>query len=304
MYTPETDGTEIIFYYKVNTYEITGIAHDGGSIVGIVGEGESAEITEVNETVRYGENQTKTVKISPDRGMVVDKITVNGSEKTFTEAEDDTVTLDKFQNVVENKRIEVTFKEKEYTITYEGITDEEKIAVNNPSVYTINTPDFTLVNPVRTGYTFEGWTGTEIGDGTENATPVKEVTVEQGSTGDRTYTANWKINQYSVTVHHKENGTNTEISEDEVFPGRHSVFWEQVVGIGKPMICKYWDGTTHVDLGGNVKFLYKDTVEELTEAINTVLGSEEVFKGMQEVAQSKGMDYFSYQQIARKSLEL
>ena len=44
--------------------------------------------------------------------------------------------------------------------------------------------------------------------------------------------------------------------------------------------------------------------EELTEAINTVLGSEEVFKGMQEVAQSKGMDYFSYQQIARKSLEL
>ncbi|WP_028234377.1 glycosyltransferase family 4 protein [Pseudobutyrivibrio sp. MD2005] len=89
-----------------------------------------------------------------------------------------------------------------------------------------------------------------------------------------------------------------------IFPGRHSVFWEQVVGIGKPMICKYWDGTTHVDLGGNVKFLYKDTVEELTEVINTVLGSEEVFKGMQEVAQSKGMEYFSYQQIARKSLEL
>ena len=69
------------------------------------------------------------------------------------------------------------------------------------------------------------------------------------------------------------------------------------------MICKYWDGTTHVDLGGNVKFLYKDTVEELTEVINTVLGSEEVFNEMQSIAQSKGMDYFSYQQIARKSIE-
>ena len=89
-----------------------------------------------------------------------------------------------------------------------------------------------------------------------------------------------------------------------IFPGRHSVFWEQVVGIGKPMICKYWEGTTHVDLGGNVKFLYKDTVEELTEIINTVLSSGDVFRKMQEVAQSKGMEYFSYKQIAKKSIEI
>ena len=89
-----------------------------------------------------------------------------------------------------------------------------------------------------------------------------------------------------------------------IFPGRHSVFWEQVVGIGKPMICKYWAGTTHVDLGGNVKFLYKDTVEELTEVINTVLGSADVFHQMEEIAQSRGMEYFSYQEIAKKSIEL
>ena len=89
-----------------------------------------------------------------------------------------------------------------------------------------------------------------------------------------------------------------------VFPGRHSVFWEQVVGIGKPMICKYWDGTTHVDLGGNVKFLYNDTVEELTEVINNVLGSEDEYRKMSQVAAEKGMEYFSYQQIAKKSIEL
>ncbi|MBE5915205.1 MAG: glycosyltransferase family 4 protein [Pseudobutyrivibrio ruminis] len=88
-----------------------------------------------------------------------------------------------------------------------------------------------------------------------------------------------------------------------VFPGRHSVFWEQVVGIGKPMICKYWDGTTHVDLGGNVKFLYHDTKEELLEVISQVLGDSEEYNKMKEVAVTKGMQTFSYSEIAKRSIE-
>lgn len=89
-----------------------------------------------------------------------------------------------------------------------------------------------------------------------------------------------------------------------VFPGRHSVFWEQVVGIGKPMICKYWDGTTHVDLGGNIKFLYEDTEQELTETINSVINNPEEYNKMKEIAETKGMKYFAYSQIAKKSLEI
>ncbi|SHJ49396.1 glycosyltransferase family 4 protein [Pseudobutyrivibrio xylanivorans] len=89
-----------------------------------------------------------------------------------------------------------------------------------------------------------------------------------------------------------------------VFPGRHSVFWEQVVGIGKPMICKYWDGTTHVDLGGNVKFLYEDTEEELEKVITTVLNSPEVYNNMKQIAETKGMKTFSYSQIAKQSMGL
>ena len=42
-----------------------------------------------------------------------------------------------------------------------------------------------------------------------------------------------------------------------VFPGRHSVYWEQVVAIGTPMVVKYWDGTTHIDIGGNCMYLYE-----------------------------------------------
>ncbi|WP_139651365.1 leucine-rich repeat protein [Raoultibacter phocaeensis] len=56
----------------------------------------------------------------------------------------------------------------------------------NPASYTVETAAFTLKNPTRAGYTFAGWSGTGL-NGTANQT----VTVAQGSTGARSYTANW-----------------------------------------------------------------------------------------------------------------
>lgn len=88
-----------------------------------------------------------------------------------------------------------------------------------------------------------------------------------------------------------------------VFPGRHSVFWEQVAGMGIPMICKYWEGTTHVDLGGNVVFLQKDSVELLREKIEELLDESKKYKRMKDVAVEKGMEIFSYKKIAEKSIQ-
>lgn len=87
-----------------------------------------------------------------------------------------------------------------------------------------------------------------------------------------------------------------------VFPGRHSVFWEQVTGLGIPMICKYWEGTTHVDLGGNVQFLKEDSVELIYEKINGIINNPEIYRHMKAVAVEKGMERFSYEQIARQSI--
>ena len=50
-----------------------------------------------------------------------------------------------------------------------------------------------------------------------------------------------------------------------VFPGRHSVFWEQVAGQGKPMVCKSWPGTRHIDVGGNVVFIERDGEDSIKE---------------------------------------
>jgi Glycosyltransferase len=87
-----------------------------------------------------------------------------------------------------------------------------------------------------------------------------------------------------------------------VFPGRHSVFWEQVVGLGIPMVVKYWEGTTHVDLGGNCKFLYNDSTDEISKVIDEIISNNELYDRMKMVAMTKGMDVFSYNQIAQRSI--
>lgn len=86
------------------------------------------------------------------------------------------------------------------------------------------------------------------------------------------------------------------------FPGRHSVFWEEAAGQGKVLMCKYWDGTTHIDSGGNVKFLYKDSVEEIISALEEII-CPEVFEKMQIVAFNNAKR-FSYADIAKKCLEI
>ncbi len=87
-----------------------------------------------------------------------------------------------------------------------------------------------------------------------------------------------------------------------VFPGRHSVFWEQVVGLGIPCIIKYWEGTTHIDLDGNCKYIFEDTVEEIRKQIEDVVNNEKELNNMKMVAIKKGMEAFSYSRIAMKSI--
>lgn len=89
-----------------------------------------------------------------------------------------------------------------------------------------------------------------------------------------------------------------------VFPGRHSVYWEQVTAQGIPMLCKYWDGTTHIDIGGNVEFIKEDSVEEIKKKLLEILDEPDKYKKMKEVAESDLRYKFSYKMIARKSVGL
>lgn len=85
-----------------------------------------------------------------------------------------------------------------------------------------------------------------------------------------------------------------------VFPGRHSVFWEQVAGLGIPMICKYWDGTTHVDGGGNVVFIKEENTETIATSIMNAIDYT-IYEDMERAAKINAKR-FCYSVIARKSL--
>lgn len=72
-----------------------------------------------------------------------------------------------------------------YKITYDLAGGALQEGEGNPASYTIESDSFTLHNPVKDGYLFDGWMGTGLTD-TKNS-----VTVSKGSAGDRAYTAVW-----------------------------------------------------------------------------------------------------------------
>ena len=79
-----------------------------------------------------------------------------------------------------------------YDIQYDLAGGSLPVGGVNPSIYTVHSPDFTLTNPVRPGYDFLGWTGS---NGTE---PQDTVTIYQGSTGDLNFKANFSLMRGNV----------------------------------------------------------------------------------------------------------
>lgn len=109
--------------------------------------------------------------------------------------------------------------------------------------------------------------------------------------------------QYIGWITSKDTYDYFEAADLVVFPGRHSVMWEQVTGQGKPMIVKDWPGTHHIDLGGNVLFLSKDSVSEIQEKLEYLLSNPLKLSEMAEIAKMKGMQFFSYADISRRAIE-
>ncbi|MFS3127800.1 InlB B-repeat-containing protein [Nocardioides sp. Bht2] len=78
-----------------------------------------------------------------------------------------------------------------FPISYDLAGGAEQAA--NPTAYDLETASFELHAPIRPGYRFAGWLGTDLD------APAKRVEVTQGSTGARTYTATWTALEYAIS---------------------------------------------------------------------------------------------------------
>ena len=91
-----------------------------------------------------------------------------------------------------NKTLTAVFTADEYRIDY--VLDGGTVT-SNPDKYTIESPDITINNPSKTGYTFVGWT-----ESTEN--PKNPFIIEHGSTGNKTLTAHYTPIEYGISYNY------------------------------------------------------------------------------------------------------
>ena len=88
-----------------------------------------------------------------------------------------------------------------------------------------------------------------------------------------------------------------------VFPGTHSVLWEQACSAGLPCVFKDWNGhMSHVDVGGNCVLLKDVSIDNLKRRIEEIIENKNIYNRMKTIAQTAGREKFSYISIAKESI--
>ena len=231
------------FTYKSSGSKSSGtIAPDGSLVlklyytrdtytVTFVGDGGTLESGNATQTVRYG--NAATLPTFARKGY------------TFTG-------WDKESNAVaEDLTVTAQWEINHYSIIYnlnDGINAE-----SNPATYTVE-DTVVLTAPKRTGYTFEGWS--------DNGT------IALGSTGDKTFSANWKTISYTIT-YDLGGGTNAGGN-----PATYTI--EDDVILATPTRTGYtfagWSNGGKVDAGSTGDMTFAASWEIITYTITYDLG--------------------------------
>ena len=176
--TIAADGTrEIYLFYTRDTHTVT--LTKGTGINTVIGAG----------TYEYG--ASVTINNTLNAGYSFVNWTVGTTSTAFATSQSKTFTMG---------TSDVTYKANgqliNYSITYN--LNGGSVSSTNPTSYNVTTDTFTLNNPTKTGYTFTGWTGSN------GTTAQTTVSITKGSTGNKTYTANYTAKTYTLTL--KPNG--------------------------------------------------------------------------------------------------
>lgn len=86
-----------------------------------------------------------------------------------------------------------------------------------------------------------------------------------------------------------------------VFPGTHSVLWEEAVGIGIPLLVKYWKGINHLNHSGNCIYMHEISEQELKKKTLEAYNNIDLLRN---AAQNDGRKKFWYSNIAKRSISM
>ena len=230
-----SDGTELTHVPEGTKIGVTATADsgyhfDGYSVVGVPPEGfitfDPQEAVQSDLPVRgevhitaHAEANVYTVKFDPNgnnvTGTMTDQyMTYGQSRKLFanrferaggtftgwnTKKDGDGDAFTDMQSVVnltkeqgDTVTLYAQWDMEEYDITYDLDGGALPDGTSNPVKYTAASPTFTLNDPVKVDYDFTGWLGTDLSEPTQN------VTIKEGSTGDRRYDAQWELKHFDV----------------------------------------------------------------------------------------------------------
>ncbi len=171
--TPVTEDIELVGKYTLTAYNLTYDLNGG-------------VLSELNPSTYTIESSDITLN-NPTK----DYYTFLGWSGTgLTGNRNNNVTIPK--GSIGDRSYEANYTAIPYTITY--ILDGGTNDANNPTAYTYESNEINIVAPTREGYTFTGWSGTDL-TGEDNMT----ITIPIESYGNREYAAHWSIIQYTAT---------------------------------------------------------------------------------------------------------
>ena len=170
--TMPAESVTITAVWSINSYTIT-FEPNGGSVSG------------TSRVVTYGE--AYGVLPEPTR----DGYGFNG---WFTESTGGTQVTAETKMGAVDVTVYAQWNKSEFGIAY--ALDGGNVSGTNPTTYSVESSDFKLIDPVKTGYNFAGWMLSVDGEAKGNVGTA--YTVKKGTTGDLSFTATWTPITYTV----------------------------------------------------------------------------------------------------------
>ncbi|MDR1722885.1 MAG: InlB B-repeat-containing protein [Tannerella sp.] len=220
-----------VIYHRAAAFTVTFVSAAGGSLTGVT-----------TQQVDYGQYPTAGVQAVADPGYTF----AGWKREAYTTRRGEAVaavtglTDYTSQAVLGDFTLRALFTANIYSIGYSGVTASDTAGMSLPLSYTVLSPALSIGSPSRRGYTFTGWAGSN------GATPQTTVVIPSGSIGNKSYTASWSRNQYTISY---SLGGGSFAAFPAVYPSSYNVDTTAItlpVPIRHGYTLSYWRFTSSV----------------------------------------------------------